>query len=173
MFFVVCSRRISQDVIWLQVAFNVDINAIKDANNPFLSANAKVLEGVQIQIRTPCWRYYFPMFSFQRNVTQAAKFLREFGTKVIKERQEAIQRGAETPSDILAHILNVAEQNSSLTIEDLVDDFVTFFIAGEFPENMSFAVFDIVVLDIIYMEITVLNAQWPGTYLNLDNAAFS
>jgi len=69
-------------------------------------------------------------FPFQRSVTKACQFIRNFARKVILERQEAVLRGENTPPDILAHILSVAEKEPSITVEDLIDDFSTFFIAG-------------------------------------------
>ena len=63
-------------------------------------------------------------------MSDACKIIRNFGKKLILERQEAVLRGDDTPSDILAHILRVAEEESTMTLEDLVDEFVTFFIAG-------------------------------------------
>jgi len=68
-------------------------------------------------------------------VSEAARFIRDFGRKVIQERQEAVLRGDDTPQDILAHILRVAEEDPSLTLEDLVDEFVTFFVAGQVAEE--------------------------------------
>ena len=62
---------------------------------------------------------------------EAAKFIRNFGKKVILDRQGAVLQGEDTPHDILAHILSVKEKQSSITNEDLVDDFVTFFVAGD------------------------------------------
>ena len=50
---------------------------------------------------------------------------------MIQERQEAVLRGDVTPHDILAHILREAETEPSVTLEDLVDEFVTFFVAGQ------------------------------------------
>ena len=50
---------------------------------------------------------------------------------MIQERQEAVLRGDVTPHDILAHILREPETESSVTLEDLVDEFVTFFVAGQ------------------------------------------
>lgn len=69
-------------------------------------------------------------FPFQSSVNEASKFIRNFGRRVILERQEAMLRGEDTPPDILAHILSVAQNEPSITIEDLVDDFLTFFVAG-------------------------------------------
>ena len=70
-------------------------------------------------------------FPYQRRVSQAIKFIRNYGKKVIQERQEAILRGDDTPNDILAHILRVAEVEPTLTLENLVDEFITFFVAGQ------------------------------------------
>lgn len=57
-------------------------------------------------------------------------FLRDYGKKVIQERQEAIALGEDTPSDILDYILRVAQADPTLTLEYLIDEFVTFFLAG-------------------------------------------
>ena len=43
------------------------------------------------------------------------KFLRAFAEEVIKERQEALQRGDETPPDILAHLLIKRRRNRTQT----------------------------------------------------------
>ena len=69
-------------------------------------------------------------FPYQRSVIEAGKFIRDFGRKVILERQEAMLRGEDTPPDILAHILGVKAKEPSITIEDMADEFFTFFIAG-------------------------------------------
>ena len=91
----------------------------------------KSLEGIQESVRSPFWRVSVSTFPFQRSVSEAIKFIRNFGRKVIQERQEAMLRGDDTPHDILAYILGVAEMESSLTMDDLVDEFVTFFVAGQ------------------------------------------
>ena len=91
---------------------------------------SKGLKGIQESFRSPFWEVSISTFPFQRSVSEAAKFIRNFGRKVIQERQEAVLRGDDTPHDILAHILKEAGE-PSLTLEDLVDEFVTFFVAGQ------------------------------------------
>ena len=76
--------------------------------------------------------YLGPLTRFHpyvRSVAKRAKFLRD-GEKVIKARQNAIRLGEDTPPDVLAHILDTASRDSSLTMEDMVDHFITFFLAG-------------------------------------------
>ena len=77
-------------------------------------------------------------FPFQRSVIKACQFIRNFAGKVILERQEAVLQGENTPPDILAHILSVAEKEPSITVEDLIDDFITFFIAGMYCLLLTF-----------------------------------
>ena len=118
-------------MILLQVAFDIDVDVIRDANSPFPSAVSKGLKGAQESIRTPFSHLLGLVFPSQSGLAEAIKFIREFAGNVIKERQEAVLREDETPNDILAHILKVAESESSLSFEDLIDQFVTFFFAGK------------------------------------------
>jgi len=170
--------RVTLDVIG-KVAFNVDVNVIRDANSPFPSAVSKGLEGIQQSLRSPFWRVSVSTFPFQRSVSEAAKFIRDFGRKVIRERQEAVSRGDDTPQDILAHILRVAEEDSSLTLEDLVDEFVTFFVAGQetTSNQLSFTLYEILkhpdVENRIIQEIeTVLGSRQFVEYKDLGNFQF-
>ena len=92
---------------------------------------SKGLKGIQESFCSPFWQVSISTFPFQRSVSEAGKLIRNFGRKVIQERQEAVLRGDVTPHDILAHILREAETEPSVTLEDLVDEFVTFFVAGQ------------------------------------------
>ena len=118
-------------LILLQVAFDIDVDVIRDADSPFPSAVSKGLKGVQESMLTPFSQLLGLVLPSQSGLAEAIKFIREFAGKVLKERQEAVLREDETPNDILAHILKVAESESSLSFEDLIDQFVTFFFAGK------------------------------------------
>ena len=124
-----------------KVAFDVDIDTIRDDNSPFPSSVSKSLEGIQESLRRPFWRISVSSFPFQRSVAKACQFIRNFARKVILERQEAVLRGENTPLDILAHILRVAEKEPSITVEDLIDDFTTFFVAGMSFSLLTYSVF--------------------------------
>ena len=118
-------------LILLQVAFDIDVDVIRDADSPFPSAVSKGLKGVQESMLTPFSQLLGLVLPSQSGLAEAIKFIREFAGKVLKERQEAVLREDETPNDILAHILKVAESESSLSFEDLIDQFLTFFVAGK------------------------------------------
>lgn len=70
------------------------------------------------------------MFPFQNSVIKSIKYLRAFAAKVIEERCSAVRNGEDTPKDVLEHILRDAMENPHLDIEDLVDNFLTIFVAG-------------------------------------------
>ncbi|KAK3730374.1 hypothetical protein QZH41_020669 [Actinostola sp. cb2023] len=71
------------------------------------------------------------MYPFQWKVIKASRFVREYGRKIITERIAAIKDGKDTPNDILQHIILMTANNPSVTLEELVDEFVTFFLAGQ------------------------------------------
>ena len=70
------------------------------------------------------------MFPYQNSVIKAVKFLRSFAAEAIEERLLALKNGADTPKDVLEHILKEANANPGLDMEDLVDNFLVIFIAG-------------------------------------------
>ena len=70
------------------------------------------------------------MFPFQNSVIESIKYLRAFAAKVIEERCSAVRNGEDTPKDVLEHILREAMENPHLDTEDLVDNFLTIFLAG-------------------------------------------
>lgn len=79
---------------------------------------------------TPFWPFQISMFPFQTSVIEAIKYIRSFAKQVIEERLLAMQNREESPMDILDHILREARETPEVSMEDLVDNFVTFFIAG-------------------------------------------
>ena len=46
------------------------------------------------------------------------------------ERRKAILNGDDVPSDILTYILKSAPEDTQLDYEEVLDHFITFFIAG-------------------------------------------
>ena len=113
-----------------QVGFNIDLDTIQNPDSEFPTAVSKTLEGMQASFQNPFWMFNISTFPFQNSTIKAIKFLRSFATEVIKERCLALKNGAETPKDVLEHILKEANINPDLDMEDLVDNFLTVFIAG-------------------------------------------
>ncbi|KAK2561702.1 Cholesterol 24-hydroxylase [Acropora cervicornis] len=170
--------RVTMDVIG-KVAFDVDLDVIIDKNSPFPAALTETLKGVQESFFAPFWQVDLSSISVQKRLSKTTKFLRDYAKKVIQERQEAISRKDDTPSDILNHILFVAKAEPSLTLEYLVDEFVTFFVAGQetTSNQLSFTLYEILkhpyIEDRIVQEIeTVLGSCQFVKYNDLGNLLY-
>jgi cytochrome P450 len=86
-------------------------------------------------MRDPLWKFNVFSYPYQRKVIKAVKLLREFAEKIILNRVSAVQNGEKTLPDILNHIVTMLNSDASVTLDELVDDFLTFFIAGLSLEN--------------------------------------
>lgn len=63
-----------------------------------------------------------------REIRESVRFLRQVGRDWVQRRREALKRGDAVPADILTQILKAEEDTQDDEI--LLDNFVTFFIAG-------------------------------------------
>ena len=116
--------------ISFQVGFGINLNNVGNPDSAFPSAVYKTLEGMQANFQNPFWRFQISTFPFQNSVIDAIKYLRLFAKNVIEERCLALQNRDETPSDILEHIVKEAQEKPEINMDDLVDNFLTVFIAG-------------------------------------------
>uniref|UniRef100_A0A8C7JX13 Cholesterol 24-hydroxylase-like n=1 Tax=Oncorhynchus kisutch TaxID=8019 RepID=A0A8C7JX13_ONCKI len=83
---------------------------------------------------------------FINEVKKSCQLLRSTGRQWINERKMAVQNGEDVPKDILTQILKTAEENIANDDEELMlDNFVTFFIAGQetTANQLAFAVMEL------------------------------
>ena len=69
--------------------------------------------------------------------TDAAYKLRQIGRHCIEQRIKSIQNNEDVPHDILTQIISITQKEENIQIEDLVDDFVTFYSAGMTGSSLS------------------------------------
>ncbi|KAJ0027054.1 hypothetical protein NQD34_018054 [Periophthalmus magnuspinnatus] len=123
---------VALDVI-TKVAFGVDLDLLK-YTSPFPKAIEMCLKGMCYYIRDITFEFKPQNWSFINEVRQAGHLLRSTGAQWINQRKTAMQNGEEVPKDILTQIIKSAGQEESMTKEDeefMLDNFVTFFIAGQ------------------------------------------
>ncbi|XP_056403233.1 cholesterol 24-hydroxylase-like [Hyla sarda] len=132
--------RVTLDVI-AKLAYGMELNSVHDDQTPFPRAISMAMRGM-VESRNP-----LSMFNpFKQDVISELKknvtLLRETGKERIEQRMKAIQDEEDIPKDILTQILKAAELEGGCTMEDFVDNFVTFFIAGQetTANQLSFAV---------------------------------
>ena len=122
------------DVI-CKVGFGVDFNVILSKNAPFKKAVETALQSAQdtfVASPLEMIRRLFSASTQQKDAVEAIKFLRETGKELIQKRQDEIKNGGDDlPLDLLTCILKTCESdNETITMENLIDEFVTFFFAG-------------------------------------------
>lgn len=64
-------------------------------------------------------------------MNEAVKYLRDFGKKVIDSRRSAMEDEEPVLEDYLTCMLKAGDDDSSLTFDDMLDEFVTVFIVGK------------------------------------------
>ena len=71
---------------------------------------------------------------YRAKVRQAVRTLRETGRVIIQKQMSALGRGEELSNNILSFILQASQHSATggLDMEEMVDEFTTFFLAGEF-----------------------------------------
>ncbi|KAF1376366.1 hypothetical protein PFLUV_G00210780 [Perca fluviatilis] len=120
------------DVI-AKVAFGVDLDLQKD-RLIFPKAIETCLKGMLYIARDIFYEYKLKNRPFIKKVREACRLLRTTGAKWINDRKTAMQNGDDVPKDILTQIIKTAGKEESITKEDeesMLDNFVTFFIAGQ------------------------------------------
>lgn len=128
-------NNVTLDVI-AKVGFDMDINAVENSDCPFPSAIALALQGMDVTFKKP-----FLMVDprrkarqYRRSVRDAVKLVRNIGQDCIEKRREAKKKGEELPKDILTCILEAEDDvgnGEKIETEDLIDEFGTFFVAGQ------------------------------------------
>uniref|UniRef100_A0A672ZQD7 Cholesterol 24-hydroxylase-like n=1 Tax=Sphaeramia orbicularis TaxID=375764 RepID=A0A672ZQD7_9TELE len=116
---------VTLDVI-AKVAFDVDLDLQKETS-PFPKAIETCLKGMVYYIRDGLFSLNPKNRPFINEVREACRLLRATGAQWIHDRKTAIQNGDDVPKDILTQIIKTAGQDEEL----MVDNFVTFFIAGQ------------------------------------------
>ncbi|XP_034554756.1 cholesterol 24-hydroxylase-like [Notolabrus celidotus] len=123
---------VTLDVI-AKVAFGVDLDLLHNSS-PFPEAIETCLKGMVYYIRDSLFKYKPKNWPFIKDVRKACRLLRTTGAKWIQERKTAMKNGDEVPKDILTQIMKTAGKEGNMSKEDeefMLDNFVTFFIAGQ------------------------------------------
>ncbi|XP_065449661.1 cholesterol 24-hydroxylase isoform X6 [Chrysemys picta bellii] len=135
--------RVTLDVI-AKVAFGLELNTLHDDQTPFPHAVSMVMKGMS-EIRVPLVQYMPGKQKLIKEIQESVRLLRRVGKECIEQRREAIQNGEEVPRDILTQILKGDAQEETRDDENILDNFVTFFIAGhETTSNqLSFTIMEL------------------------------
>ncbi|XP_032918764.1 cholesterol 24-hydroxylase [Catharus ustulatus] len=120
--------RVTMDIIG-KVAFGLELNALSDDQTPLPNAVTKVMEGLN-KARVPFIRFMPGKWKLVKEVRESVRLLRRVAKECIDRRREAIQNGKEATMDILTQILKGAALEETRDEENILDNFITFFVAG-------------------------------------------
>uniref|UniRef100_M4A8Y4 Cholesterol 24-hydroxylase n=1 Tax=Xiphophorus maculatus TaxID=8083 RepID=M4A8Y4_XIPMA len=123
---------VTLDVI-AKVAFGMELDLLKNTS-PFPKAIEICLKGMVHYVRDVMYEYNPRNRTFVNEVRDACRLLRTTGAQLIQKRKIAMQNGEDVPKDILTQIIKTAATEETMTEEDeefMLDNFVTFFIAGQ------------------------------------------
>nr|AUX14953.1 cytochrome p450 CYP46A4 [Kryptolebias marmoratus] len=123
---------ITLDVI-AKVAFGMELDLLKNSS-PLPKAIETCLKGMVFYIRDFFFQFNPKNRRFIKEVREACRLLRTTGAQWIQRRKTAMQNGEDVPKDILTQIIKTAATEETMTEEDeefMLDNFVTFFIAGQ------------------------------------------
>uniref|UniRef100_A0A8C5R9M4 Cholesterol 24-hydroxylase n=1 Tax=Leptobrachium leishanense TaxID=445787 RepID=A0A8C5R9M4_9ANUR len=135
---------VTLDVI-TKVAFGLELGLVEGNETEFPSAISTVLKGMLLYLHNPLSQYMPQHWAFVRKVQESADLLRKTGRECISKRKQAMLDGEELPKDIMTKILECAVQEHGLDDEIMLDNFITFFIAGQetTANQLSFTVMEL------------------------------
>ncbi|XP_061602294.1 cholesterol 24-hydroxylase-like [Cololabis saira] len=123
---------VTLDVI-AKVAFGKDLD-LMSYTSPLTKAIGLCLKGMVYHVRDNLFQLNPKNRPIINEVRDACRLLRKTGAEWLNNRKVAIQNGEDVPKDILTQILKTAAKEENMTEEEeefMVDNFVTFFIAGQ------------------------------------------
>ncbi|KAK7907132.1 hypothetical protein WMY93_015744 [Mugilogobius chulae] len=122
---------VTMDVI-AKVAFGIELELFNN-NSPFPKAIETSLLGILMVARDVFFEYKPQNRGFIKEVREACRLLRSTGAQWINDRKKAMQNGEMCPK-IFSHKSSNQLEKESMSKEDeeiMLDNFVTFFIAGQ------------------------------------------
>ncbi|XP_070550233.1 cholesterol 24-hydroxylase-like [Ptychodera flava] len=124
--------RLGIDII-AKVAFGTDFNAIFEVEHCFMDASKLAFSAVLRSMRNPLDNYNPCSRNFRQEVRAAVRFLRQTGRDVVEKRLAARLNGEQLrEDDMLGYWLKASDylKNPEFQMEDVLDEFVTIFLAG-------------------------------------------
>ncbi|XP_029808402.1 cholesterol 24-hydroxylase [Suricata suricatta] len=113
--------------ILAKAAFGMETGMLLGAQKPLSRKVKLILEGITAS-RNTLAKFMPGEWKKLREIRESVRFLRQVGKDWVQRRREALKRGEDVPADILTQILKAEE--GAQDDEILLDNFVTFFIAG-------------------------------------------
>ncbi|XP_054828312.1 cholesterol 24-hydroxylase-like [Eublepharis macularius] len=121
-------KRVVLDII-AKAAFGLELNTVWGNQTTLLHAVSGAVKALHVA-RIPFFQFIPGNRKVVKEIQEGVRLLRQTAKECIEERLRALRNGEETPSDILMKILENAVQEGQYDEENMLDNFLTFFVAG-------------------------------------------
>ncbi|XP_046840511.1 cholesterol 24-hydroxylase-like [Xenia sp. Carnegie-2017] len=131
-----------------QVSFNIDTQVIENPNSKFPCAIRLAMEGVEDNFEIPLSSTLLTMFQWsflqnekKKSQIEAVRFLRNFASQNVEKRMNEIANNKDVPNDLLTSLI----KDGRLTMDEIIDQFLTIFVAGQetTSNSLSFLLYEI------------------------------
>ncbi|XP_072046328.1 cholesterol 24-hydroxylase-like [Amphiura filiformis] len=127
-------NRVALDIIG-KVAFGTDLGIYSGGSKPFIDAVTCSMKAIADAFSRP-WVAFNPLPSvrdYRKEVDKSCQFIRQTGRQCIQSQIDKLHKGKPLSNNIIAYIIQTTSESGEglPEIEDMVDEFVTFFIAGQ------------------------------------------
>lgn len=117
--------------VFAKTAYNLDLNSLENEDNQFSKAISVAFKGNNEYQKRKYMVFNPKNWKYMLEVRKAIDLIRNFGSGILHERASAKSKGDYVPDDILTHFVKIREENPDIEETIIIDDFVTFFIAGQ------------------------------------------
>ncbi|OWF41183.1 Cholesterol 24-hydroxylase [Mizuhopecten yessoensis] len=115
-----------------KVASSIDLGPLTDENHPFVTKMKTTITGFATLLSDPLVAINPFKWRFRRDVRDAIKYIRQSARQMMTDRNVAKRNGDYVPHDLLEYIMELKEKHpSKMTDEILLDNFLTFLLAGQ------------------------------------------
>nr|QUF59384.1 cytochrome p450 CYP3049B2 [Brachionus angularis] len=112
------------------IAFDMNIDSINNQEIKFNLYINNILIAVNKYFQNPLEKFKPINITEKQDIKKMIRYLRQVGKEKINQRIKAFKNGENLPNDILTAILNNSKEDY-FDLEVMIDDFITFFIAGQ------------------------------------------
>ncbi|RMZ96970.1 cholesterol 24-hydroxylase-like [Brachionus plicatilis] len=123
-------NRMALDAI-AKIAFDLDLDTINNQESKLNTFIAKALHGLTLKMTDPFSEIRLENRNLIKEIKQSIRNLRKFSAEKLNEIIKNFEESNHMSRTILSDILRHAKCSEDLDFELLIDDFVTFFIAGQ------------------------------------------
>ena len=106
---------------------NMDSDLVEMHGDKILEALPRIFESMSLSVRDPTYKFPWKYVKEKKALNDTVPAIRDVVKKILQDRMKSNPIGS---PDLLSYLIKSNQCSDQLTIDDLVDDYLTFLIAG-------------------------------------------